>query len=508
MFSQVKPSGDIFMETYFSINPLIAVLIPVIAVILIVLSRKWPNIRESWTIVAAVAMFGLIFSMLPSVLDGRSPEISLLNISPGISLALRVDTTGIIFGLSASFLWIITSLYSIGYMRSLEEKKQTRYYASFALCLASAAGIAFSANLLTFVLFYEILTLATYPLVIHKETPGAISAGRKYLTYLLTGGLALIAAAALTYIYAGTLDFKAGGFLSNLSGEPNLMLLFVLFLIGFGMKSALIPFHSWLPTAMVAPTPVSALLHAVAVVKAGVFGFVRAIGFVFGPGLFHDIGAWQILAIMAAVTIVISSLLAMFQDNLKRRLAYSTVGHLSYIVLGVSLLSADAWVGGLLHLVNHATLKITLFFCAGAIYARTHVENISELNGMGKQMPVTMGVFALAAIGLAGIPPLNGFVSKWFLGLGSVEADLGIFLGLLLLSGLLNAGYFFPIIRRAFFMKSEKRTRFGEAPALMVVPLVITVALSLWLGLAPDGIFHFYELATDAVTNIMSGIGR
>ena len=417
------------MEGFYSIKPLAALLIPVLAVVFILFSTRRPNIREFWTMAAAAGMFGVIFSMLPAVLDGRSPQISLLNISPGISLALRVDTVGMIFALSASALWIITSFYSIGYMRSLNEKKQTRYYAAFALCLASTIGIAFSANLLTFVLFYEILTLVTYPLVIHKETPEAIAAGRKYLVYLLTGGLALIAAAALTYYYAGSLDFKAGGFLGNLSGQPNLMMLFVLFLVGFGVKSALLPFHSWLPTAMIAPTPVSALLHAVAVVKAGVFGFVRVIGFVFGPSVFHDIGAWQILAIMAAITIVVSSLLAFYQDNLKRRLAYSTVGHLSYIILGVSLLSPDAWTGGLLHLVNHATLKITLFFCAGAIYAKTHIENISQLNGIAKQMPLTLGAFTLAAIGLAGIPPLNGFVSKWLIGQGAFDDNLGILPG-------------------------------------------------------------------------------
>jgi multicomponent Na+:H+ antiporter subunit D len=493
------------MEGFYSIKPLAALLIPVLAVVFILFSTRRPNIREFWTLAAAAGMFGVIFSMLPAVLDGRSPQISLLNISPGISLALRADTVGLIFALSASALWIITSFYSIGYMRSLNEKKQTRYYAAFALCLASTIGIAFSANLLTFVLFYEILTLVTYPLVIHKETPEAIAAGRKYLVYLLTGGLALIAAAALTYYYAGSLDFKAGGFLGNLSGQPNLMMLFVLFLVGFGVKSALLPFHSWLPTAMIAPTPVSALLHAVAVVKAGVFGFVRVIGFVFGPSVFHDIGAWQILAIMAAVTIVVSSLLAFYQDNLKRRLAYSTVGHLSYIILGISLLSPDAWTGGLLHLVNHATLKITLFFCAGAIYAKTHIENISQLNGIAKQMPLTLGAFTLAAIGLAGIPPLNGFVSKWLIGQGAFDDNLGIFAGLLLLSGLLNAGYFFPIIRRAFFMKPEKELKFSEASLFMVVPLLITAALSLFLGLMPDGFFHFYQLVTDAVTNIMSG---
>jgi multicomponent Na+:H+ antiporter subunit D len=493
------------MEGFYSIKPLTALLIPVLAVVFILLFARRPNIREFWTLAAAFGMFGVIFSMLPAVLDGRSPQISLLDVSPGISLSLRADTVGLIFALSASALWIITSFYSIGYMRSLNEKKQTRYYASFALCLASTIGIAFSANLLTFVLFYEMLTLVTYPLVIHKETPEAIAAGRKYLVYLLTGGLALIAAAALTYYYAGSLDFKAGGFLGNLSGQPNLMMLFVLFLVGFGVKSALLPFHSWLPTAMIAPTPVSALLHAVAVVKAGVFGFVRVIGFVFGPSVFHDIGAWQILAIMAAITIVVSSLLAFYQDNLKRRLAYSTVGHLSYIILGISLLSPEAWTGGLLHLVNHATLKITLFFCAGAIYAKTHIENISQLNGIARQMPLTLGAFTLAAIGLAGIPPLNGFVSKWLIGQGAFDDNLGIFAGLLLLSGLLNAGYFFPIIRRAFFMKPEKELKFAEASLFMVVPLLITAALSLFLGLMPDGFFHFYQLATDAVTNIMSG---
>lgn len=496
------------METFFSVYPLVAILVPIAGTIMILVCRHWPNIREFWTIAASVIMFGVVFSMLPDVLAGCYPEIVMLDIAAGISLAFRVDTAGIIFGLSASALWIATSFYSIGYMRTLAEKKQTRYYSCFALCLASAIGIAFAANLLTFVIFYEILTIATYPLVVHKETPAAISAGRKYLAYLLTGGLALIAAVALTYVYSGSLDFQAGGFLSHLPGDPNLMLLFALYLVGFGMKSALIPLHSWLPTAMIAPTPVSALLHAVAVVKAGVFGFVRMVGFVFGPQLFNDIGAWQILAIMAGITIILSSLLAMYQDNLKRRLAYSTIGHLSYIVLGISLLSPEAWVGGLIHIVNHAMLKITLFFCAGAIYAKNHVENISEMDGIGKQMPITMGAFTLAAIGLVGIPPLSGFISKWFLGLGAVEINLEIYMGVLLLSGLLNAGYFFPIIRRAFFVKSEKRAKMAEASALMVVPLVITVALALFLGLVPNGIFHFLDFARDTAMNVFNGVGR
>jgi multicomponent Na+:H+ antiporter subunit D len=496
------------METYFSWMPIIAVLIPVLAVLLILLSSRWPNIREFWTIIAAVSMCGTIISLLPDVLASRYPEISLISLSPGISLALRVDTVGIIFGLSASVLWIVTSFFSIGYMRSLDEHKQTRYYASFALCLASTIGIAFSANLLTFVLFYEILTLVTYPLVIHKETPAAISAGHKYLAYLLTGGMALIAAAALTYYYSGTLDFHSGGFLSGAAGQSNLMLLFVLFLVGFGMKSALIPFHSWLPSAMVAPSPVSGLLHAVAVVKSGVFGFIRVIGFILGPALFHDIGAWQVLSIMAAITIVVSSLLALKQDHIKRRLAYSTAGHLSYILLGISLLSDSAWIGALMHLVNHAILKITLFLCSGAFYAKARCEYIHEIDGISKQMPVTMAALTLGAIGLVGLPLTNGFISKWLLAQGVLEADLGIYLVVLLLSGILNAAYFFPIIKRAYFAKSDRFTRFAEASPFMVVPVAVTALLALFLGFMPDGLFHFYDMAGDAVSNILSGVGR
>ena len=494
------------MEIFDSFSPLLAVLIPVIAAILIVISSRRPNIRESWTIIAAVSMCSLIFSMLPDVLAGRYPEISLLSLSPGISLALRVDTVGMIFGLLASFLWIITSFYSIGYMRSESSHKQTRYYSAFALCLASTIGIAFSANLLTFILFYEVLTLVTYPLVIHKETPQAISAGHKYLAYLLTGGVMLIAATALTYYYAGTLDFQPGGFLSDVTGMPNLILLFTLFLIGFGMKSALIPFHGWLPSAMVAPSPVSGLLHAVAVVKSGVFGFVRVIGFIFGPALFHNIGVWQVLSVMAAITIIVSSLLALKQENIKRRLAYSTIGHLSYILLGISLLSSSAWIGGLMHLMNHAVLKITLFLCAGALYSKAHCENISDVDGISKQMPITMAAFTMCSIGLVGLPPFNGFISKWFLGQGALEADVWIYLGLLLLSGLLNAAYFFPIIKRAYFIKSDKHVKFAEASPFMVIPLVITAALALFLGLFPNGIFHLYDLAVDAITNIMRGV--
>ena len=495
------------METVYSLKPILAVLVSLVAVIFIVIPNQRPNVRESWTILAALAKFALVASMLPLVLQGKSPAITLFAISPGISLALKVDYLGIIFGLSASFLWILTSFFSIGYVRGIPEHKQTRYFASFAICLSATMGIAFAANLLTLVIFYEILTIATYPLVIHRETPGAIFGGRKYLVYLLTGGVFLLFALALTYQLSGTVDFQAGGILPALTAKSSVIMLFTLFLLSFGVKSAIMPMHSWLPTAMVAPTPVSALLHAVAVVKAGVFGFARAIGFIIGPSVLHESGASGFLAALAAATILVASLIALRQDNLKARLAYSTVGHLSYIVLGLTLFSPSAWIGALLHIVYHAMMKITLFFCAGAIHVKTHCDKVSELNGIGRQMPVTMAAFAIASVGLAGIPPVNGFISKWYLVQGSYDVGQIVFVVIFLLSGLLNAGYFFSIVVRAFFAPSDKFTRFGEASKLMVVPLVITAVLSLLLGIFPDRIPYFFQLASSVARSVFGGGG-
>lgn len=495
------------METYFSLKPLLAILVSLVAVALIVIPNQRPNIRESWTVLAALAKFAIVLSMLPSVLQGSYPEITLFTISPGISLALKVDSLGLIFGLSASLLWILTSFFSIGYVRGIPEHKQTRYFASFAICLAATMGIAFAANLFTLVIFYEILTIATYPLVIHKETGEALAGGRKYLVYLLTGGVALILVLAMTFQFSGSVDFRAGGILPAGIGKSSVIALFVLFLFSFGVKSAIMPLHSWLPTAMVAPTPVSALLHAVAVVKAGVFGFARAIGFIIGPALMNDSGASGILGGLAAATILVASLIALRQDNLKKRLAYSTIGHLSYIVLGLTMLSPSAWVGSLLHIVNHATMKITLFFSAGAIYVKTHYQKVSELNGIGRQMPITMGAFAIASLGLAGMPPINGFISKWYLVQGSLETGQLVYTIIYLLSGLLNAGYLLSIVGRAFFARSDKFTRFDEASPLLVVPLVLTAILSLLMGVFPDRIPNFFQLASQVADSVFKGGG-
>ena len=491
-----------------TMSALAPVLVSLAAAVLILASGRRPNLREGWTLIAAGAKFLLVLSLLPAALAGRAVETVLFEIAPGVRLALRADALGVTFALISSGLWILTSVYSIGYLRGLREPKQTRYFASFAVCLSAAVGVAFAANLLTFILFYEILTIATYPLVIHKETPEAIRAGRKYLAYTLTAGVLLIAAAAIVYKTAGTLDFAAGG-MKGLEGAAagTLKALFVLFLAGVGVKAAVMPLHGWLPTAMIAPTPVSALLHAVAVVKAGVFAALRVVGFVFGPKHMAEHGLDAVLAAFAGATVILASLLAFKQDNLKRRLAYSTVGHLSYIVLGAALLAPTAYAGAVLHMAFHATMKITLFFCAGAIYVHLHRENVSDLDGVGRTMPWTMGAFALGAVGLAGIPPLNGFVSKWYLGLGAAGAGKTAAILLLVGSGLLNAGYFFPILQRAFFRPAREGVEGkGDASPLLVGPLVATAVLSLVLGLWPDLGVRFMTLAKAAAAAAL-GVG-
>jgi len=492
--------------TYISYIPMWTVLVSLAAVPLIILSSKYRNLRESWTIMAAVTKFLLVLTLLPGALAGKTAEISLLEISPGIGLTLRADPFGVFFALIASGLWIFTSFYSIGYVRGAGEHKQTRYFASFAVCLSATMGVAFSANLLTFILFYEILTIATYPLVIHKETKEAIYGGRKYLVYTLTAGLFLIAASVITYHITGTLDFKAGGiFGEGMLSPQQAVILFFMFLMGVGVKAGIMPLHSWLPTAMVAPTPVSALLHAVAVVKSGVFAVIRVVGFVFGPAIMSRFGLDNILLVLSGITIIVASLIALRQDNLKRRLAYSTVGHLSYIVLGSALLTEAGFTGGIMHIAFHATMKITLFFVAGAIYVNLHRENISQLNGIGKVMPWTMGAFTIGAIGLAGIPPINGFVSKWYLGMGAIDSGNLVPLFILVLSGLLNAAYFFPIIHVAFFRKGEGLEGKGEAPLTMVIPLVITAILSLLLGIYPDLFFNLFKMAGSIAVSVMGG---
>ncbi len=481
-----------------SLVPLLAVLVSLIAVVPILLSSDKPNLRETWTILAAFIKFGLVLLLVPGAIEGKSVELHLVDLAPGMPLALNADPLGVFFAVIASGLWIFTSFYSIGYVRGAGEHKQTRYFASFAVCLSATIGIAFSANLLTFVLFYEILTVATYPLVIHNEGKEAINAGRKYLAFTLTAGLLLVAGSAMVYIYTGSIDFTPGGLFSGIELPHTAMLvLFIIFLGAVGVKAGIMPIHSWLPAAMAAPTPVSALLHAVAVVKSGVFAVIRVAGYVFGTETMGNYGLDDILIVIAGATIILASLIAFAQDNLKQRLAYSTVGHLSYIVLGVALLTPFGMQGGIMHIAAHATLKITLFFCAGAIYVNLKRKNISQLNGIAKSMPWTMAAFTIGSMGLAGIPPINGFFSKWTLALGSLDGDMVIPVIVLVVSGLLNVGYFFPIIYRAYFKPPEGLEGYGEASPLMVVPIMVTAILSVLFGFFPNLFFGLYDLAVN-----------
>ena len=480
-----------------SVIPLLAVLAPALGALFIAFTgERRPNLRELWSFAAGIAMLALVASMVPEVLAGGAPGIVLFRLLPGIELAFRVDAFGLLFAMGASVLWILTSAYSIGYMRTLEEHAQTRYFACFALALTATVGVALSANLFTMFLFYEGLTLVTYPLVGHHGDAEARAGARKYVIYLLGAAkVFLLAAIILTYNLAGTLEFRAGGILpaDELARQPTLSLvIFALFLFGFA-KNALMPLHSWLPAAMVAPTPVSALLHAVAVVKTGVFCTVRVFLFVFGPNAMRELGADQLALVAASVTILVASLLALSQDNLKARLAFSTVSQLSYIVLGATLLNSSGVTGGVAHITNHAVSKITLFFCAGSIYVSTRKTEVSQLSGLAKRMPWTMAAFSLASLSIVGIPLTSGFVSKWYLVLGAVELRSLVILGVLLSSSLLSAAYLAPIVFKAYFEpeppNKNDSEEIREVP-WMVAPLLITAAFSLLLGLFPGPVLE------------------
>ena len=456
------------MTELLSLRPLLAVLLPAAGVLAIVALRRNPDVREGVTILTALSTFGIVASIVPATLSGDVYVTRLGTLVPGIELTLRADALGMIFALVASLLWLVTSFYSIGYMRGLDEHSQTRYFAAFAGSVGAALGVSFASNLVSLYVFYELLTVATFPLVAHDESETARQAGRKYLTYTFGGGVAVLAGTVLVFWTTGTVAFTPGGIAALASADPVIArAAFALLAGGFGVKAALMPVHSWLPDAMVAPTPVSGLLHAVAVVKSGVFGVARVVLDVFGPETVSELGVGLPLAAVAALTILVASVIALRQDNLKRRLAYSTISQLSYIVLGLGILSPASLVGGLLHIPAHAFMKLTLFFCAGAIHVETHTDNISEMAGIGRRMPVTMAAFAVASLGMAGLPLVAGFVSKWYLLIGSIDAGTAVFAGVLFLSGLLNIGYFWPIVYQAFFQTADD----SDAKPLLEFPL-------------------------------------
>jgi multicomponent Na+:H+ antiporter subunit D len=486
------------MEIIYSIKPLLAVLVSLMVTPFLIASKN-PNTRETWTFAAAITKFLIVASMVPAVLKGAEIVYTVAEVIPGVALKFRVDALGMLFAIVASSLWIVTSAYSIGYMRGLTEHSQTRFYCFFAVALSATIGVAFSANLLTLYLFYEILSFSTYPLVTHHQDRKSRSSGRKYLLYIVGTSIGLVLPAMMiAYNLTGTLEFAKQGFLSGTGSKELMLILLFMFVLGFA-KVGIMPMHSWLPAAMVAPTPVSALLHAVAVVKVGAFSVLRVITGVFGTDLLRSLHLGTAVCYLAAFTIIAASLIALTQDELKRRLAFSTIGQLSYIVLGAALLSPKGLIGGMTHIAMHAFGKITLFFCAGAIFVATGKKYISQMVGIGKRMPVTMTAFFIGSLSVIGLPPTGGFFSKWYLALGTLQADQLPMLIVLLGSSLLNAAYFLPIVYKAFFC-TEKESMFDnqiqEAPIWCVAPLVITAVGSVILFFYPT---IFLNLATLAI---------
>jgi len=456
--------------------------------IIFTLREEQRGLRTTLNLMGASVKLLLVAVMLWGVHHGHAYE-TVIPFLPGFDLTFRADSLPMLFVTLSAVLWLLTTIYAIGYLEGSANRR--RFFGFFSLCVSSTVGIAMAGDLFTLLVFYEMLTLTTYPLVVHRGTKQALRAGRTYLVYTLGGSVLLLLGIAWLYALTGDLCFKEAGRLGDLPGEyaPTLRLIFAMLVLGFGVKAALVPLHGWLPQAMVAPAPVSALLHAVAVVKAGAFGIVRVVSDVFGIEFANRLGVLTPLAVAASVTIIYGSLRALAQDDLKRRLAFSTVSQVSYIALGVALGTPLATIGGLVHLVHQGLMKITLFFCAGNLAERLHVHRISEMDGVGRKMPWTMGAFTLGAFGMIGVPPMAGFVSKWYLATGALQAGQPWVIGVLAASGLLNAAYFLPSVYRAWFRPPSGEVA-ERAPAggveitwWLLLPPLTTAALALGAGL-------------------------
>jgi len=468
--------------------------IPLLAAIVsLVITR--PKLRNALVLLLSVTLFINIATLFTRFHNGTNLSVNFLEIIPGINLRLEIEPLGMLFALVASFLWIITTLYGIGYMNANKEKHHGRFFAFFSFSIFATLGVAFSGNLFTMFLFYELLTLATFPLVAHGGTEEAKKSGRTYLGILLGTSIAFqLTAIIWTYTIAGSLDFQPDGLLLGEVAPITAGILLLLFVYGIG-KAALMPFHRWLPAAMVAPTPVSALLHAVAVVKAGVFAIVKVIVYIFGYENLSLLveqhwlaGAW--LTYIAGFTIIAASIIALKQDNLKKRLAYSTISQLSYVIMAASLLTSYAVMAAAFHILAHAVGKITLFFAAGSIYTASGKKYVSQLNGIGRRMPVTMTAFAIASLSMIGVPPAVGFISKYYMILATFETEHWFALGVIVLSTVLNALYFLPIIYAAFFknedVESSKNSTHGEAPLPILIALIVTAFLTIGFFIYPD----------------------
>lgn len=472
---------------------LFTVLLPVIGAGLVLLLRNNENAREAATLITGAVTFAHVLALLRLVRAGEVPRLDILEVVPNVWLSFEVEPLGMVFALVAGFLWPITSLYAIGYMRGHHEENQTRFFFFFAIAIAGAMGVAFSGNLFTLFVFYEFLTFCTVPLVTHHQTEEAKKSGRIYLGILLTTSVGLqLVAIIWTWVLAGTLDFQTGGILAGTASTGILSAILVLYVYGVG-KAAVMPFHRWLPAAMVAPTPVSALLHAVAVVKAGVFTVLKIAVYVFGIDLLQTLTTTTWLAWAAAATIILGSLVAFKKDNLKARLAYSTISQLSYIVLGAMLANEMGIIGGGMHIAMHAFGKITLFFAAGGIMVAAHEKNISRMHGLGRTMPITFGAFFIGSLSIIGLPPAGGAWSKWFLGMGTLEASQLGLLAVLMLSSLLGLYYLLEVPVKAFFFKPPEDAHhhegIHESPTPSLIAICITASATMGLFLWPD-LFH------------------
>lgn len=478
---------------------LLPVLFPIAAAVIFnLIPFKAKTGRNGFIASVIVANFLLVLSAFGS---SAVPEQQLVKTNHILDIYFKVDKLGMLFGLLVSILWICTAFYSFEYMK--HEGKEKSFFIFFTATLGVTLGIAFAGNLFTMYLFYEFLTLVTFPLVIHSGSSEAMRVGKKYLAYSFFGAALILSGIVLLYLAGSDFSFTGYGVLSKVdAGSQDLLLLtYILFFIGFGVKAAVVPLHAWLPSAMVAPTPVSSLLHAVAVVKAGVFALTRVTYYIFGAEVVKAVNGTYFVGVLVVMTILLGSILAFHQENLKKRLAYSTISQLGYIILGLILLNKESLTGGLMHLVNHAVIKITLFFCVGAVMHMTGKKTIHEIKGIGKEMPVTMWCFSIASVSLIGIPPTNGFVSKWYLALGGLHENRAVFVIILLASALLTAAYLIPIIIAAFFPGDDyqQSSLRKDPPVNMLLPIVFLTAVVALLGLFPN-------LALDFIKQIADGL--
>lgn len=458
--------------------------------LIFVLPERRIALRTTLNLAGAGTKLVLVGVLLRGVASGKeySARFAVL---PGLDLALKADALGLLFVSLSAVLWLFTTLYAIGYLEG--SPCRSRFFGFFSLCVTATVGIAMASNLFTFFIFYELLTLSTFPLVVHRGTDKAMKGGRVYLAYTLSGGTVLLAGIVWLHHLLGHTEFAHTGIVAALAGENagQLKAIFLLLMTGVGVKAAIVPLHGWLPQAMVAPAPVSALLHAVAVVKAGAFGIVRIVYAIYGIELAASLGLLAPLAAFASLTIVWGSVRALYQDDLKKRLAFSTVSQVSYIALGVALFGPIGTIGGLIHLVHQGIMKITLFFCAGNYAETLGIHKVSEMGGAGHRMPLTTLAFSIAALGLIGVPATAGFVSKWYLGQGALAAGLPWVLAVLAASSLLNAAYFLPVLYRAWFLPPPAAWPEGnilprgsrETTLLLLLPPLFTAGLTLLAGM-------------------------